>query len=503
MISANCPACATRYRIPDDAAGKPVRCRRCGETFHAPEVEPAASAATAPAESVNAAGSPVVAGESADTVEPVRIECDHCGSRLKVPARAAGRRIKCPKCSHVLLVPAAVTQTEATAAPASGISDDDFLNDLTAAERSGEAIMRVAPVAPAAVAAPVLATGPICPSCKQHQPEGAKICTTCGISLKTGRSIMMTSDEGVERACELAENTIRLISWIIGFGIYPIASEAFGTAKPYVIRAIALITIATSVLFFAYACNEDSESRRGANLMLWTGDRAGALANLERMRRDAESVPEAQRPYVMRRLAAAEETVAATGEFHWYQLITYAFLHGGILHLASNLLFLMVLGTRVNALVGNLWALGLYPLLAIASGWAYLIASAAEWPHPMVGASGAIMGLAGMYIVLFPAHKVHMAAWWRWSLIGGFHLSLKIFTMRGFWVVMFYIAFDIVFTILGVKDNVAHWAHLGGFIAGICIATIVLVSRLVNARGGDLFSVVLGRRAWAIVGRPR
>lgn len=79
---------------------------------------------------------------------------------------------------------------------------------------------------------------------------------------------------------------------------------------------------------------------------------------------------------------------------------------------------------------------------------------------------------------------------------------MTIFTVRGFWVVLFYIAFDVAFTIIGAEDGVAHWAHLGGFIVGIAVGVILLLARLVNARGGDLISVILGRRAWALLGRP-
>ena len=113
------------------------------------------------------------------------------------------------------------------------------------------------------------------------------------------------------------------------------------------------------------------------------------------------------------------------------------------------------------------------------------------------------MGLAGMYFVLFPVHKVHMAAWWRWCLAAGFRLSLRIFAVRGFWVVLFYIAFDVVFTTFGLEDDVAHWARLGGFIGGVMLASLLLICRLVNARGADIFSAILGRKAWTLIGRPR
>jgi len=63
-------------------------------------------------------------------------------------------------------------------------------------------------------------------------------------------------------------------------------------------------------------------------------------------------------------------------------------------------------------------------------------------------------------------------------------------------------AFDVIYTVFGLEDEVAHWAHLGGFLAGAGIAIILMVSRLVNARGGDLVSVVLGRHSWKLLGKP-
>jgi len=51
-------------------------------------------------------------------------------------------------------------------------------------------------------------------------------------------------------------------------------------------------------------------------------------------------------------------------------------------------------------------------------------------------------------------------------------------------------------------DGVAHWAHLGGFLGGVTFALLLLIARQVNARGGDMLSVVLGRFAWPLIGKP-
>jgi membrane associated rhomboid family serine protease len=187
------------------------------------------------------------------------------------------------------------------------------------------------------------------------------------------------------------------------------------------------------------------------------------------------------------------------GRPRWYQLFTHTLLHQDLIHLASNLLFLIVFGTRVNALIGQWKTAVLYPLLGALSGWAEAWATASHAPASGIGASGAVAGLAGMYLVLFPVHRVFCVAWVRGGL---FTVMYKIFAVRGFWVVVFFVVWDALFLIATDEYNVAHWAHLGGFAAGFVAAVLLLVARGADARGADAISVVLGRRAWGLLGRP-
>lgn len=436
MVSVTCPKCKARYKIPDSVVGKKVKCPNFAVTF--------------PAGARPMPHPPRKPQASADTARPpsIRVTCKHCGARIKLPARAAGRRVKCPKCACVLRIAGPPAAPPPPATTAAG-SDSDLLSELEFAEQTAQA------VAPAPRTAPPRQPqtgGPTCPSCQQSLPPDAKICVQCGI---------------------------------------------------------ALVTIVASLAFLPHVYTEGEVMPNAKNLMLWGGDPDFSVEDyLEEQRREWLSEhPELPEPIIEETFAAGqvilEQHLADAGEYRPGQLITHALLHNGILHLAVNLLFLMVLGARVNALVGNLWTLALYPLFAVAAGLAHRAASADEFPFPMLGASGAVMGMAGMYLVLFPAHKVHLAFWWRWPLLFACHLSAKFFALRGFWVVLFYIAFDVLYTVFGLEDDVAHWAHLGGFIAGMAVAIVLLVTRLVNARGGDLFSVVLGRHAWALIGRPR
>ena len=504
--------CGATFRAPASAAGRKARCPKCQQVLVLGK--PATAEAHA-----SAAGHADAASSAADCAPSdagrVKMHCA-CGAGLAVPASAVGRKAKCPKCGQTLTVPPPTATATKPSNPAAG--DLDF-DSMLAGLRSGEAVAvsRPPPVVPASQRpsggedlygltplerrpqeTPAAAQGKpqTCPSCGKTFPGGAKICVECGVNLKTGRALITTQDENLDRIYVYAENLIRVISWVFWYGIYPIASEAFGLRKPWVTRGIAVVTILVSVWYMVvYIFPEEPSYPSLKNLMLWSGQNIDVRTQLRNQGVDDTEIDAAVQ-------AGLLDLNFQPGEYRSSQLFTHALLHSGPIHLLSNLLFLMVLGSRVNALIGNVLMLILYPLLAVASGLAYMASTADEPLHPMLGASGAIMGLAGMYLVLFPVHKVHMALWWRWGLIGLFTLHMKTFAVRGFWVVLFYIAFDVIFTVIGLEDNVAHWAHLGGFLTGAGVAFVLLFSRLVNARGGDLLTAILGRHAWGLIGKP-
>ena len=114
--------------------------------------------------------------------------------------------------------------------------------------------------------------GPTCPSCGKRLKVNAKICIDCGVDLKTGRSILTSHAADVDTIHMRARNIIRAVSFLFLFGIYPIASEAFGTRKPYFIRTIAMITILTSIWFWAYEWTDSPAMMTVKNRMLWCGN---------------------------------------------------------------------------------------------------------------------------------------------------------------------------------------------------------------------------------------
>jgi len=235
------------------------------------------------------------------------------------------------------------------------------------------------------------------------------------------------------------------------------------------------------VLFYTHSVSFDAWQE----LMLWGGQ-------LDRSQIPDQPVTPEMTPG---RLAPVE---IGRHTYHPYQLVTHALLNADPFHLVGDMVFLLVFGSRVNALIGNILMVLAYPLLAVFAALFQMAANTNEFFHSMFGASGAVMGLAGMYFVFFPLHKVHILTWYR----VGFRLSYKIFAIRGFWVVLLYIGLDALYTVLRTEGTLTCWVHMGVFVPGMVVATGLMMVRLVNARGNDLLTTLFGRYAWSIVGRP-
>ncbi len=152
------------------------------------------------------------------------------------------------------------------------------------------------------------------------------------------------------------------------------------------------------------------------------------------------------------------------GRPDWHTMITAMFMHGSWMHLIGNMWFLWIFGNNVEDAMGPLRFLIFYVSTGIAASLAQIAADAGS-VIPMVGASGAIGGVMGAYIVLYPRVHVHM-----FVLIIFRSFAVPAFLMLGYWIVV---------QLMGVYSSsgntgggVAFWAHIGGFVAGAVLIFI-------------------------------
>ncbi len=158
-------------------------------------------------------------------------------------------------------------------------------------------------------------------------------------------------------------------------------------------------------------------------------------------------------------------------------VVVSMFLHGGWMHLGGNMLYLYIFGDNVEDRVGHLR----YLLFYLVCGWAAAFLHGLLAPSsvvPVIGASGAISGVLGAYMVLFPSARVL-------TLIPiGFYVQLRelpaLFVL-GFWFVVQFLSGIVSFGAgRGSASGVAWWAHIGGFVAGMLLVKLLARRRPVQ-----------------------
>lgn len=148
--------------------------------------------------------------------------------------------------------------------------------------------------------------------------------------------------------------------------------------------------------------------------------------------------------------------------------VTAIFLHGGFLHIISNMWFLWVFGDNVEGHVG--WFF--YPILYFLSGIIGNVAQYMLMPSstiPMLGASGAVAGILGAYYVMFPHSKIKTLV-----PIFGFVTIAEISApfMLGYWFVLQVISGTVSLPFSGETGGIAFFAHIGGFLTGVLFAQV-------------------------------
>jgi membrane associated rhomboid family serine protease len=148
-------------------------------------------------------------------------------------------------------------------------------------------------------------------------------------------------------------------------------------------------------------------------------------------------------------------------------LLSYMFLHAGWLHLISNMLFLWVFGDNVEDAFGYVGFLLFYILCGVAAALTHVLMEPTS-TSPLIGASGAVSGVLAAYMLLYPKARVWILLFMR--------IPLRI---PALWVLGGWFALQIasLFMLQPGGQQVALWAHIGGFIAGL-VLTLILRSRL-------------------------
>ncbi len=145
------------------------------------------------------------------------------------------------------------------------------------------------------------------------------------------------------------------------------------------------------------------------------------------------------------------------------------FLHGGVLHLAGNMLYLWIFGNNIEDAMGHTRFILFYFVCGVAAALAMAFTDPAS-TVPMVGASGAISGVLGAYVLLYPRARVHVII-----PLGIIFYPLWV---RAVWVVGLWFVTQLAMAAFSdpSKPGVAFWAHVGGFAAGL-VLTPILKSR--------------------------
>jgi membrane associated rhomboid family serine protease len=142
-----------------------------------------------------------------------------------------------------------------------------------------------------------------------------------------------------------------------------------------------------------------------------------------------------------------------------FPIITSMFLHGGIMHIIGNMVFLYIFGDNIEDRFGHFKYLILYILWGIAAGviHSFYVVSVGSGNIPAVGASGAISGVIGAYLILFPKAKIL-------TIITAFFITtvrIPAIAYIPLWFIL-----QVIFSIINPEGGVAYLAHIGGFVVG-------------------------------------
>ncbi|MGC4047939.1 MAG: rhomboid family intramembrane serine protease [Armatimonas sp.] len=150
-------------------------------------------------------------------------------------------------------------------------------------------------------------------------------------------------------------------------------------------------------------------------------------------------------------------------------LFTCMFLHGGLLHLLGNMLFLIIFGNNIEDALGRVKYIFFYLLCGLAAGLTQVMANPAS-TVPIVGASGAIAGVLGAYMLLYPKARVNTLVF---LVVFITRVAVPAWLLLSFWILsQFFNQFTHALGGGEDKGGVAYLAHIGGFLAGMLLIKV-------------------------------
>ena len=160
----------------------------------------------------------------------------------------------------------------------------------------------------------------------------------------------------------------------------------------------------------------------------------------------------------------------------WLSLLTSMFMHGSWEHLIGNMLFFWVFGNNIEDSMGHLRFVFFYLICGVVAALTNVLVMPSS-QLPTVGASGAISGIMGAYIVLYP--RVRVRTWFP----PFFFFNVSASFMLGYWILTQVILGVVTYgPETGESGGVAVWAHVGGFVAGVILIRFFRNSTLVEAK---------------------
>ena len=157
----------------------------------------------------------------------------------------------------------------------------------------------------------------------------------------------------------------------------------------------------------------------------------------------------------------------------WSTLVTSMFLHGGWMHLGGNMLYLWIFGDNLERVMGAAKYAAFYLVCGLAAGFAHILFAAGS-TVPTVGASGAISGVLGGYLLMFPQNRVRV-------LTRGGVASVPAIVVLGLWIVIQLVSQLGSIAETSQGGGVAYMAHIGGFVAGMALVKLFATRQLAPA----------------------